>query len=152
MTSSQSLVYHRTLLSSVLCGLLFALSGCSTTPQAKLHGRWFNSEMSIRFRTDGTVVFNSTRGLASGRYFFNGELRPEASEAPVPNLTLDLVRGGEVFRVTYELQFLGSDRLRIQTIDDSDQGLPSDRILPIVILKRAEAANDNSNEVAAAGL
>lgn len=142
-------VFCRTLLPAILWGLICATSGCSTTPQSELHGRWFNSEMSIRFRTDGTVIFNSTQGLATGRYFFDGEQRPEASEEPVPNLTMDLQRNGEVFRVLYELEFLGSRRLRITPVESLGRGRPSDNITPIVILKRAE--NEDVNGVASAG-
>lgn len=131
-------------LAIVSCGLL---SSCTTTPQSKLHGRWFNSELSIRFRTDGTVIFNSERGLATGRYFFNGEVRPEANEEPVTNLTMDLQRNGEVFRVNYELQFLGSNRLRITPANPNE---PSGSDLPsVVILKRAE--NEDVNGLASAG-
>ena len=56
------------LLAVLVCGLMWSATGCSTTPQDKLHGRWYNSKMSIRFRTDGTVIFNSMDGLATGRY------------------------------------------------------------------------------------
>ncbi len=133
------------LLAVLSCSLL---SSCLTTPQEKLHGRWFNSDMSIRFRTDGTVIFNSTQGLATGRYFFNGEVRPESSEQPLPNLTMDLERNGEVLRVNYELQFLGSERLRIQPVESLERGLPSDSIMPVVILKRA--GNEDVNGVASA--
>jgi hypothetical protein len=135
-----------TLLALLSCGLL---SSCSTTPQSSLHGRWFNDEMSIRFRTDGTVIFNSTAGLATGRYFFNGEIRPEASTKPVTNLTMDLERNGEVFRVTYEVEFLGKNRLRIQPVDSLQRGLPSDDVAQVVVLKRA--GDEPINGVASAG-
>jgi hypothetical protein len=104
--------------------------------------------MSIRFRTDGTVIFNSERGLATGRYFFDGEARPEASEQPVPNLTMDLQRDGEVYRVVYELQFLGSNRLRMSPADP-DEEFSEDTVRPVVILKRAE--NEDVNGLASAG-
>ena len=134
---------RRHLLAVLCCGLLCSATGCATTPQAKLHGRWFNSEMSIRFRTDGTVIFNSIAGLATGRYFFNGEARPDASSESVSNLTMDLQRNGDVFRVNYELQFLGHDRLRIQPVESLDRGLPSDAITPVVVLKRFEEEDVN---------
>lgn len=135
-----------TLLALLSCSLL---SSCSTTPQSRLHGRWFNEQMSIRFRTDGTVIFNSTAGLATGRYFFDGEVRPEASTRPVTNLTMDLERNGAVFRETYELEFLGVNRLRIQPVDAMQPGQSSDAIAPLVVLKRAD--DEPINGVASAG-
>jgi hypothetical protein len=62
---------------------------------------------------------------------------------------MDLQRNGEVFRVYCELQFLGNERLRIQPVESLERGLPSDSIVPVVILKRAEG--EDVNGVASAG-
>ena len=149
MSSLRIEAMSKQLLAVLVCGLMWSATGCSTTPQDKLHGRWYNSEMSIRFRTDGTVIFNSMAGLATGRYFFDGAVRPDASAETLTNLTMDLERNGEVFRVNYELQFLGSKRLRMQPAQSLERGLPSDTITPVVVLKRAE--NENVNGIASAG-
>ena len=61
----------------------------------------------------------------------------------------DLERNGEVFRVYYDLQFLGSSRLRIQPVESLERGLPSDAVSPIVILKRA--VNEDVNGIVQAG-
>ena len=133
------------LLALLGCG---TLSSCSTTPVSRLHGRWFNSDVSVRFRTDGTVIYNSREGLATGRYFFDGEVRPASSEQPVPNLTMDLQRNGRVFRVHFEVQFLGDNRLRIKPAVTEGE-LSEEDIRPVVILTRAE--NEDVNGVASAG-
>ena len=118
--------------------ILVALASCSATPQESLHGRWYNESMSIRFRVDGTVIFNSrSAGLRSGRYFFDGEIRPVADDELVTNLTLDLVDGDQVVRREFEVQLLGRERLRMTPVDDSRSGRPSDRLRSVVVLKKS---------------
>lgn len=132
------------LLLAAVCG---SLSSCSASPQEHLQGRWYNEELSLRFRPDGSLIYNSTAtGLTTGRYFFTGEMRGEAYDEPTPNLTMDLVRGSKVVRSQLEVQFLGSDRLRIHTAADTDRAARTDS--EIVVLKRAE--DDGNSSVAVA--
>ncbi len=112
------------------------LSSCSATPQEHLQGRWYNEALSMRFRPDGSLIYNSTEtGLTTGRYTFSGEMRPEAGDEPVANLTVDLVRGNKVVRSQLEAQFVGSERLRLRSISER-RSTAND--VGIVVLKRAE--------------
>lgn len=114
------------------------LSSCSATPQEHLQGRWYNETLSLRFRPDGSLIYNSTAtGLTTGRYFFNGEMRPEADDQPVANLTLDLVRDNKVVRSQLEVQFLGSERLRVRSAAETDRRRMAENGPGIVVLKRA---------------
>lgn len=124
------------------------LSSCSATPQEQLQGRWYDETLSLRFRPDGGVVFNSSAtGLTTGRYYFNGELKPASDDRPVANLTLDLVRGDQIVRSRMEAQFIGAERLRIRTLDTVRRGPGGDRIPDVVVLKRAPG---NSDQLASA--
>jgi hypothetical protein len=110
---------------------------CSATPREQLQGRWYNEALSMRFRPDGSLIYNSTEtGLTTGRYYFSGEMRPEAYDEPVANLTVDLVRGNKVVRSQLEAQFVGSERLRLQPV--SEQRSPANDV-GLVVLKRAES-------------
>lgn len=133
------------LLLAVVCG---GMSSCSATPQEQLQGRWYNEALSLRFRPDGSVIYNATdTGLTTGRYFFNGELRPTAADEPVANLTLDLVRGNRVVRSQLEVQFVGSERLRLRTVSESGRGRSAENGPGILVLKRAP--QDGHKELAA---
>lgn len=127
----------------VLLGLIVLACGCTATPQEQLQGRWYNDATSIRFRSDGSVIYNSaTTGLTSGRYFFDGHLRTEATGTPVPNLTLDLVRDGQIERRQLEVRFLGDQRLRLQSVETVARGRPSDGIATLMVLRRAADEGD----------
>jgi hypothetical protein len=103
-----------------------------------LQGRWYNEALSMRFRPDGSLIYNSTdTGLTTGRYYFSGELRPAAYDAPVANLTLDLVRGNNVVRSQLEVQFVGSERMRLQTVSEPGGGRSAENGPGILVLKRA---------------
>lgn len=126
---------------AVLC-LCFA--GCTGTPQQHLVGRWYNDEVSVRFRPDGTLVYNSvSTGLVTGRYYFDGEVRDLSAGTAVPNLTLDLVVEGRISRRQHELQFLGDERMRLQPANEIARGLPSDGIPNVIVLRKA-AADDTA--------
>ena len=119
------------------------LASCSATPQEQLEGRWYDETLSLRFRPDGGVIFNSrATGLTTGRYYFNGELKPAADDQPVANLTLDLVRGDRIVRSQMEAQFVGGERLRIRTLDTRRSGPGGSQIPEVVVLKRAPASSD----------
>lgn len=99
---------------TVLCLLLIAtLSGCSKTPQEALIGRWYNGDMSLRFRQNGTVVWNTQQGLAQGRYLFVGKVPRWASESTTVQIRLEVERNGETIQPTLNLQFVGEDRMRV---------------------------------------
>lgn len=135
---------------TLLCAVLgmACLSSCSATPQEQLEGRWYDETLSLRFRPDGGVVFNSrATGLTTGRYYFNGELQPASDDRPVPNLTLDLVRGDRIVRSRMEVQFIGGERLRVRSLDTQRPGPGGGRIPDVVVLKRATG---NSDQLAAA--
>ena len=129
------------LFAAMTCGLL---ASCSVTPQESLHGRWYNEAMSIRFRVDGTVIFNSrSTGLQVGRYFFDGEVRPVAGAEPIANLTLDLVDNDSVVRREFEIQLLGKERLRLTPVLTTSQGRPSDGLRRVVVLKKSTDAENS---------
>jgi hypothetical protein len=136
----------------LLCTMIAAgapHAGCTATPQEHLHGRWFNDATSIRFRSDGSVIYNSTStGLTTGRYYFDGELRPESAATPVNNLTLDLMTNGRTERWSLEVQFLGGERMRLQPVTTVHRGRPSDGVAAVMILSKA--ADDETASVAAA--
>ncbi len=128
-----------------LLGLLACISGCAATPQEQLLGRWYNEATSIRFRPDGSVIYNSaSTGLTTGRFYFDGELRTEATGVPVSNLTLDLVRGDRIQRWDLEVQFLGNERIRLQPVRSASLGRPSDGIARVLVLRKATETQNAS--------
>jgi hypothetical protein len=136
------------ILSLLLAAVCGGLSSCSSSPQEQLQGRWYNEALSMRFRPDGSLIYNSNEtGLTTGRYFFNGDLRPASADEPVPNLTLDLVRGSRVVRSQLEVQFVGSERLRLRTVPEPGRGRSAGNEPGILVLKRA--AQDGHAELAA---
>ncbi len=99
------------------CGLvlIMSLSGCQQTPQQKLMGRWYNEEMSIRFRPDGRVSLFSRSGRVEGRYVFT-ELPSNSALNQSENLVLDVIRDGKLRRMVFDADFLGVDRLRLSDL------------------------------------
>lgn len=99
---------------AIFCVLLVVtVSGCNKTPQEAVLGRWYNSEMSLRFRANGTVIWNTRQGMAQGRYVFVGSVPRWATEGSAVQVRLDVVRSGEAIHPTLDLQFVGADRLKI---------------------------------------
>jgi hypothetical protein len=122
---------------------MLASSSCTATPQQHLHGRWYNDVASIRFRPDGTLILNSREtGLATGRYYFDGETRSQSAGTPVSNLTMDLMLEGRLVRWEHEVQFLGDERLRLQPISRPARGRPSDGIASVLVLRKAADDGD----------
>ncbi|MBC8290745.1 MAG: hypothetical protein H8E37_10560 [Planctomycetes bacterium] len=107
------------------------LCSCMETSQEKLVGRWFNGTNSVRFTAEGHVRWNSRQGSAQGIFAFDGSKRRTSSNVPVRNLSLDLVRRDESLQPEFELQFLGSDRVRLTPVSG-----PEESRRPL-ILKRA---------------
>lgn len=121
----------------LLAIMSLGLASCMQTPHEKLVGRWFNRDMSIRFRDDGTVTFNSGAGLAVGRYYYNGVEGNASNEIPTRNLTLDLLRNNRHVRIDMVVEFLGQDRLRLLEVRAKNApAVPSSR-QQMVVLKRA---------------
>lgn len=137
---------------AVLCGVLFVFvvlpAGCTLRPREHLQGRWYNATTSIRFREDGSVIYNSvSTGLTTGRYHFDGQLRPESANRPVNNLTLDLVVNGRTERWPLEVQFLGDERLRLRPLRTRRRGGRSGAGDVIILTK---APRDGTASLAAA--
>lgn len=99
----------------MLCAvMMLGVSGCSRTPQEALVGRWYNSEMSMRFQPNGAVVWNTPQGLAQGRYSFVGNVPRWATDNTSARVRLEVVRNNETVNSELDLQFVGADRLRIK--------------------------------------
>ncbi len=95
--------------------LVLVLTGCQQSPQQKLIGRWYNDEMSIRFRADGRVLLFSRSGRAEGRYVF-AETQSNNALSKAENLVLDVIRDGKPRRMIFDADFLGVDRLRLSDL------------------------------------
>ena len=93
--------------------LVVTVSGCSQTPQEAVLGRWYNGDMSLRFRPNGTVVWNTRQGMAQGKYSFVGDVPRWASDSTTVRVRLDLTRNGQAIQPTLDLQFVGADRIRV---------------------------------------
>ena len=102
-----------------IAALAVSLCSCVETSQEKLIGRWFNSSNSIRFTAEGHVRWNSRRGVAQGNYFYDGSKRRTSSNVPVHNLSLDLVRNGQILQPEFELEFVGNDRVRLTRLSEA---------------------------------
>lgn len=111
----------RRLVSPLLCLLAVTCCSCMETPQEKLIGRWFNSQNSIRFKEDGTLVWNGRARQAYGKYWYTGDSRPSATNQVQANMTVQLVTSDGELVSQYELQFLGVDKLRMQPVAQNGQ-------------------------------
>jgi hypothetical protein len=122
--------------------LLLAFAGCYQSPLQRLHGRWFNGDMSIRFQPDGKVFYNSRGGLAKGRYVFDIEQQAFATHSSPRKLTLDVVRNGKREKLLYEVTFLADDRLRLHDLNPSRaNGRPTDSARLTVMLRKADESS-----------
>ncbi|MEW4490031.1 hypothetical protein AB1L42_18250 [Thalassoglobus sp. JC818] len=113
-----------------------SLCGCAKSPEELLIGRWYSGEMTIRFRSDRSVVWNSSAGMAIGRYQFAGETRLSGTSSGTPNLVLDVVRRGESGRYQFQATLLGKDRLQLKTVSQSE-GSSSGQSRTAMVLRRA---------------
>lgn len=134
---------NRRLFASILCLLAVTCCSCMETPQERLIGRWFNSQNSIRFKDDGTLVWNARTRRAYGRYWYTGEARATATNQSQPNLTLQLVTAENEIVSKYELQFLGGDKLRLQPVDRNNQAAGG-----LFVLTKAGPDDTLTNELA----
>ncbi len=132
---------------AVLCALLITtVCGCSQTPQEAVLGRWYNGDMSLRFRPNGTVVWNTRQGMAQGKYSFVGDVPRWASESTTVRIRLDVTRNGQAIQPTLDLQFVGSDRMRVIPSTQA-QTRATDRLQ--AVLKRAQSESETATASAA---
>ena len=133
MTSSTVSVPKRLVLGSVLAiSLLFG--GCAKSPDELLIGRWYSESMTIRFRTDSGVVWNSRNGLAIGRYEFSSDIQALGKMEATPNLMLDVIRRDERSKFEFEAKLLGKDRLQLKLLSTNDDDVTSTQSM---VLRRA---------------
>jgi hypothetical protein len=125
----------------VWCGLM--LVGCQQTPQQKLVGRWYNGDMSVRFREDGRVSLFSRSGHVEGRYQFAGTNTSTVGSAAAQNLVMDVVRNGRIVRMMFDADFLGDDRLRLSDLTPKTSRM-EDRGPDFTVLRRSEDAVQSS--------
>ncbi|MCA8997312.1 MAG: hypothetical protein KDA80_10000 [Planctomycetaceae bacterium] len=97
---------------------LLSLSACQQTPEQKLLGRWYNGGMSIRFREDRGVVFNTPVGLGVGRYEFDPSVPPPTADTVTPNTRLDLVRNNQRIQLEFYVEFPSQDRMKIVDLNN----------------------------------
>lgn len=127
---------------AILCVLLIAtVSGCNKTPQEAVIGRWYNGDMSLRFRSNGTVAWNTPQGMAQGRYVFVGQVPRWASENTMVRVRLDVTRNGQAIQPMLDLQFVGTDRVRIIS---STQAQTRAANRPQVVLRRAQTESETA--------
>ncbi|MCA9067927.1 MAG: hypothetical protein KDA84_03340 [Planctomycetaceae bacterium] len=128
--------------------LCFPLTGCGLNQQTKLLGRWYNSQISIRFVENNMVVYNSrTTGLVRGRYQFTPTTQAVANDTPKKNLTLWLPQTGRILVLDYELKYLGDDRLQLTRLpaEWANSQQPSSSPSRAIVLKRALPEEEGSN-------
>ncbi len=134
----------------VLCALLIAtVSGCNKTPQEAVIGRWYNGDMSLRFRPNGTVVWNSPQGLAQGRYVFVGSVPRWATENTTIRVRLDVLRKGQAIQPMFDLQLVGSDRMRVHPAAQA-QTRATNRLQ--AVLRRAQSESETATTSAISAL
>lgn len=115
-------------------------SGCSRSPSELLVGRWYSGDMTIRFREDSAVIWNSPQGLAKGRFEFTGKTSRVHTDEKSPNLFLDVIRNDERRQFRFQIGFIGQDRLRMDLIP-MDPNSIAPGASTYVVLRRA---NDNT--------
>lgn len=91
-------------------------SGCAKSADELLIGRWYSGDMTIRFREDSAVIWNSPNGLALGRYEFTGKRKHIRSDELQPNLFLDVVRNDERRQFRFEITFIADDRIQLELV------------------------------------
>ena len=122
------------------------ICGCDKTPQEAVLGRWYNGDMSLRLRKNGTVVWNTPQGLAEGRYAFVGQVPRWATENSKVQLQLDVTRNGKTVQPTLEMTFVGSDRVRVVPVT---QVVASATNRPQALLRRATSEADGNDQTPA---
>ena len=127
---------------AILCSVLIVtISGCNKTPQEAVLGRWYNGDMSLRFRPNGTVVWNTQQGMAQGRYVFVGTVPRWATENTTVRVRLDVMRNGQAIQPMLDLQFVGGDRLRVNPAAQA-QTQATNRLQ--AVLRRAQTESETA--------
>ncbi len=127
----------------VITGVLFATlsqSGCAKSPSELLIGRWYSGQMTIRFREDNAVIWNSPQGLALGHFEFRGKAKRAKARELVPNLFVDVIRNDERQKFQFELHFMGQDRIRMELVPYGNASSESSTPRGLVLRR----ANDNT--------
>lgn len=125
--------------SAALVLFCLLLGGCSTAEE-DLQGRWFNGEVSIRFRPDGTVLYNSRlTGLVEGVYEYHPHPVTQTSIEPVENLIVDFP--GRQLRL--DARFAGRTRLRLTEMPA--EGQAANAIPSVALLKKADPRTDRGD-------
>ena len=113
-----------------------SITGCGGKTST-FEGRWYNKDISIRFRTNGSVLYNSRHtGLVQGQYRYDAKPASLAVSQPVKNLTIWLPQPGEVRVMEFEIRTLGGHRVQLKPIPRTPRSAND----PIngLILKRAQ--------------
>lgn len=128
--------------------LIVAIQGCYQTPLQRLHGRWYNADMSLRFQPDGTVLFNSAAGLARGRYVLSEESVTADQDVSSQLLRLDVVRQGVRERLLFHVTFLAEDRLKLRVADAPPTSTrTTESVRQFALLRRAVETETNRQAV-----
>ena len=130
----------RVLRTLFLATIVCSLSSCAKSPQESLVGRWYNSDMMIRFREDGSVLYNSRAGRAVGRYVYDGAARQLSKDDTPYNVTLDVLMNNRRVQLDLRVEFLGNDRLQLQELTIRSPGNDPVNVSRSGILKRDTAA------------
>ncbi len=129
-----------------LCLACLCVTGCGQS--SNLTGRWFNNDVSIRFRENGTALYNSkATGLVEGRYQYNPKPIAQSGMEPVKNLTVWLPQSGRTLVLNFQLSLLGSDRIQLKPISEAANRSRSRNPSPVVgvVLKRALNESQHSD-------
>jgi hypothetical protein len=134
--------------SLLMCLASVFVTGCGKS--SPVAGRWFNKDVSIRFREDGTAIYNSrATGLVEGRYQYDPAPLPPTATEPVKNLTVWLPQPGRTLALNFELKKLGSDRIQLKPISDAPRNPQRRDPSPVVgvVLKRATDESQHSDNL-----
>lgn len=133
--------------SVLFLGLLcVSVSGCGK--EAGLMGRWYNKDLSIRFRSNGTVLYNSrSTGLVEGQYQYEPTLAQYASTNSQKNLTIWLPQPANTLVLDFELRELGNDRIQLKPIRETQNSQSLSNTPVGMVLKRAEDQSSNTNDL-----
>lgn len=109
-------------------------------------GRWYSKDLSIRFRPNGTVLYNSrSTGLVEGQYQYKPTSANFASTKAQKNLTVWLPQPGRTVVLTFELRPLGNDRIQLKQIRERNTSQENSNLTVGMVLHRAEDQSTNSN-------
>ncbi len=124
-----------------------SLPGCGLDRQSKLMGRWYNGDVSIRFRENGSVLYNSLgTGLVEGIYRYDNSALPISSVKPVKNLTVWLPQLGKTLVLDFELRYLGESRIQLRPIPKDSRAASNSNSLAdlgVILKKAAPGASDS---------